>query len=251
MPIRVAIVDDQAIIRVGLTMIVNSSEDFEVVTEAGDGAEALTQVSMHRPDIVLMDLNMPRINGVEATRRLMQLPEPPMVLVLSVFEGDSQVRTALDAGACGFLLKDLRPEELFAALHTVVSGCRVIAPEALTSLVRRAADHTPIRAHGATEKLSLLSRGEHQVLAMLGAGMTNAQIARSLYLSGSSVKTYVSRILAKLELDNRTQAAIIAYEMGIATAASPRAAGHSARSRVPSVPRPRSSTEWAAQRLSA
>ncbi|MGW1077592.1 response regulator [Streptomyces sp. NPDC002537] len=214
------IVDDQAIIRMGLTMLVNSSEDFEVVAEAGDGAEALTQVTAHRPDVVLMDLNMPRINGVEATQRLLRLADPPMVLVLSVIEGDSQVQEALHAGASGFLLKDLRPEELFTALHAVVAGCRVIAPQVLTGLVRKAADHTPIRVHGAGEKLSLLSNGEHRVLSMVGAGMTNAQIARALYLSGASVKTYVSRILAKLGLDNRTQAAIIAYEMGIATPAS-------------------------------
>ncbi|MEU7166283.1 response regulator transcription factor [Streptomyces morookaense] len=219
MSIRVMIVDDQAIIRMGLTMLVDSSDDFEVVAEAGDGAEALSQVAAHRPDVVLMDLNMPRVDGVEATRRLMRLPEPPMVLVLSVFDADARVLEALEAGACGFLLKDLRPEELFAALHTVASGCRVVAPEVLTSLVRRAADHTPIRVNGAGEKLSLLSQGERRVLALVAAGMTNAEIARTLHLSGASVKTYVSRTLAKLGLDNRTQAAIIAYEMGLAPGA--------------------------------
>ncbi|MFC5722295.1 response regulator [Streptomyces gamaensis] len=222
MPIRVAIVDDQAIIRMGLTMLVDSHEDFEVVFEATDGAEAVAQVTAHRPDIVLMDLTMPRLDGVEATRRLMRLPDPPTVLILSVFDTDERVLEALDAGAGGFLLKDLRPEELFAALHTVITGCRVIAPEVLTSLVRKAADRTPVRVGGAGEKLDLLSPGERRVLALVGAGMTNAQIARALQLSGASVKTYVSRTLAKLGLDNRTQAALIAYEMGL-TAPVPRA----------------------------
>ncbi|WP_414166741.1 response regulator [Streptoverticillium reticulum] len=226
MTIRVMIVADQAIIRMGLTTLIDSSDEFEVVGEAGDGAEALPQVTAHRPDVVLMDLNMPRIDGVEATRRLSRLPEPPRVLVLGVFGTDDRVLEALRAGACGFLLKDLRPDELFAAMHTVVLGGRVIAPEVLTSLVRKAADRTPIRLNGAREKLSLLSQGERRVLALVGAGMTNTQIARALELSGASVKTYVSRTLAKLGLDNRTQAAIIAYETGIAgPGAPPPAAG--------------------------
>ncbi|MFK0296791.1 response regulator [Streptomyces sp. NPDC090442] len=215
MPIRVLVADDQAIVRMGVTMLVNSSDDFEVVGEAGDGAEALALATMHQPDIVLMDLNMPGMDGIEATGRLMQMPEPPKVLMLSVFDTDTRVLATLHAGACGFLLKDLKPDELFAALHSVAAGCRVIAPDVMASLVRRAADQTPIRVNGAAEKLSLLSQGERKVLALVGAGMTNAQIARSLCLSGASVKTYVSRTLAKLGLDNRTQAALIAYDMGL------------------------------------
>ncbi|MFB7629826.1 response regulator [Streptomyces sp. NPDC056149] len=215
MPIRVLVVDDQAIVRMGLTMLVGSSDDFEVVGEAGDGTEALALAATRRPDIVLMDLNMPGVDGIEATGRLMRLPEPPKVLMLSVFDTDTRVLAALRAGACGFLLKDLQPEELFAALHSVTAGCRVVAPDVMASLVRRAADQTPIRVNGAAEKLSLLSQGERKVLALVGSGMTNAQIARSLCLSGASVKTYVSRALAKLGLDNRTQAALIAHDMGL------------------------------------
>ncbi|MEC4017967.1 response regulator transcription factor [Streptomyces sp. H27-D2] len=209
--------DDQPIIRGALKMLVDSSDEFEVVAEASDGAEALTQVTTHRPDVVLMDLNMPRIGGIEATRRLTQLPESPYVLILSVYSSEDQVLSALRAGACGFLLKDLRPEELFAALHTVAAGGRVIAPSVLTGLVRRAADNTPIRVNGTHEKLSALSQGEHRVLALVGVGKTNAQIAKELHLSGASVKTYVSRTLAKLGLGNRTQAAILAHESGITT----------------------------------
>ncbi|MFI9650007.1 response regulator [Streptomyces sp. NPDC052040] len=215
MSIRVLVVDDQAIIRMGLKMLVDSQEDFEVVAEADDGAKAVTQVAVHRPDIVLMDLNMPRVDGVAATRRLMRMAAPPSVLVLSVFDSDDRVLEALHAGACGFLLKDLRPEELFAALHAVAAGCRVLAPAVLGSLVRRAAGHTPVRVGGAGEKISLLSQGERRVLVLVSAGMTNKQIADELQLSGASVKTYVSRTLVKLGLDNRTQAAIIAHEMGM------------------------------------
>lgn len=221
MTIRVLVVDDQAIIRMGLTLLVDSHEDFEVVAEATDGVEAIDRVTAHRPDVVLMDMTMPHLDGIEATRRLMRLPEPPVVLMLSVFDAEDRVLEALDAGASGFLLKDLRPEELFAALHTVAAGCRVIAPEVLDRLVRRAADRTPVRVGGAGEKLDLLSPGERRVLALVGAGMTNAQIARTLQLSGASVKTYVSRTLAKLGLDNRTRAALVAYEMGL-TAPGPR-----------------------------
>ncbi|MFE5827201.1 response regulator [Streptomyces erythrochromogenes] len=221
MSIRIVIVDDQVIIRTGLAMLLDASDDFEVVAAAGDGAEALSQVAAHRPDVVLMDLNMPRVDGVEATRRLMRLPEPPLVLALSVCDTDGRVLEALEAGACGFLSKDLKLEELFAALHTVVSGCRVVTSQALTSLVRLAADRTPIRVQGAGEKLSQLSPGERRVLALVGAGMTNGQIAQRLFLSVASVKTYVSRTLAKLDLDNRTQAAIVAYEMGIVAEESP------------------------------
>ncbi|WP_411144444.1 response regulator [Streptomyces sp. x-80] len=210
-----AIVDDQAIIRLGLRRLIETSAEFEVVAEAADGAEAPAQVAAHRPELVLMDLHMPRTDGVEATRRLLRLPAPPHVLILGDCPTDDRVLAALAAGAGGFLLKDLCPDELFAALRTVAAGGRVIAPGVLAGLVRRAADRTPIRVNGTNEKLAALSQGERRVLALVGTGMTNARIAEELQLSGASVKTCVSRTLATLGLDNRTQAAIIAHEAGL------------------------------------
>lgn len=215
MTIRVIIVDDQAIIRSGLRMMIESSEDFEVVGEAVDGADAIIQAKLHRPDIALMDLRMPNMDGVCATRKLVDLPDPPKVLVLSTYHSDGQVLEALDAGASGFLLKDLRCEELFSALHVITSGGRVFAPELLRNLVRQATRRMPVRVNGVDAKVAALSESEHKVLRLIGMGMTNEQIARELHLAGASVKTYVSRTLAKLELGNRTQAAVVAYTMGL------------------------------------
>ncbi|MEU8567120.1 response regulator transcription factor [Streptomyces pathocidini] len=215
MAIRILIVDDQSIIRSGLRMLIESSEDFEVVAEAADGAEAITQVAKYRPDVVLMDLRMPRIDGVEATVQLMRLPDPPNVLVLSTYDTDAQVIEALQAGASGFLLKDLCPQELSSALHAVANGGRVFAAPVLQGLVHQAIRRIPIRVNAVHEKIAALSESEQRVLLLLGVGRTNAQIAEELFLSASSVKTYVSRTLAKLGLENRTQAAIIAYEAGL------------------------------------
>ncbi|MFB7631408.1 response regulator [Streptomyces sp. NPDC056149] len=215
MTIRVAIVDDQAIIRSGLRMMLETSDDFEVVAEAVDGADALSQARAHRPDVALVDLRMPNIDGIAATRKLLELPEPPRVLVLSTYNTDEQVFEALSAGAHGFLLKDLRAEELFSALHVVMSGGRVFARDVLQNLVRRAARRMPVRVHGINAKVAALSDSERKVLALVGMGMTNEQIAKQLHLSGASVKTYVSRTLSKLGLENRTQAAVVAYTVGL------------------------------------
>ncbi|MFD7033411.1 response regulator [Streptomyces sp. NPDC059917] len=217
MSIRVVIVDDQTIIRSGLRMMIESGDGFEVVGEAVDGAEALVQVRSHRPDIVLMDLRMPHVDGIAATRKLLELADPPRVLVLSTYSGDGQVLEALEAGASGFLLKDLRCEELFSALEVVATGGRVFAPEVLRSLVRQAMRRVPVRVDGVDAKVASLSESERKVLRLIGMGMTNEQIARELHLAGTSVKTYVSRTLAKLGLENRTQAAVVAYGMGLAT----------------------------------
>ncbi|MGW8953912.1 response regulator [Streptomyces sp. NPDC055709] len=209
------IVDDQAIIRSGLRVMIESSEDFEVVGEAVDGADAIIQAKLHQPDIALMDLRMPHVDGASATRKLVQLPNPPRVLVLSTYSSDGQVLEALDAGAWGFLLKDLRCEELFSALHVIASGGRVFAPELLQNLVRQAMRRIPVRVNGLDSRVDALSDSERKVLRLIGMGMTNDQIARELHLAGASVKTYVSRTLAKLGLGNRTQAAVVAYTMGL------------------------------------
>ncbi|WP_411144440.1 response regulator [Streptomyces sp. x-80] len=214
MTASVLIVDDQVLIRSGLRQLVGTSPAFEVVAEAGDGAEAVAQARAHRPDVVLMDVRMPRVDGVAATAQLMRFAAPPKVLVLTGFDVDDRVLDALEAGACGFLFKDLTPWQLETAMRTVLAGGRVVAPAVLDSLVRRATG--PARGGAVPDGLGRLSDSERRVLALIGAGLTNAQIARRLHLAQASVKTYVSRTLAKLGLDNRTQAAILAYEAGLA-----------------------------------
>lgn len=217
---RIAVIDDQVIVRTGLKTLVERAEGFEVVAEASDGTQALPLVEAHRPDAVLMDLSMPRLDGVEATRQLMRLPNPPHVLILSVYGTDTRVLDALRAGASGFLLKDLHPQELFAALRTVSAGGRVIDADVLARLIRQASERTPARAGAMDQKLCTLNESERRVLALVGAGLTNAEIAAKLNWSRSSVKTYVSRNLDKLGLESRTQAALLAYRSGL-TASEP------------------------------
>ncbi|MFE2288342.1 response regulator [Streptomyces sp. NPDC059443] len=217
MAIRVMVVDDQSLIRSGLVTLLASAPDMEVVAEAADGAEAVPLARTHRPDVVLMDLVMPKVDGFEATLRLLRLPDPPRVLVLTGYTADDLVLDALRAGAAGFLLKDLRPEELFAGIRTVAAGGSALAPGVMRALLERADTRTGAPDHA--EQLSTLSPGERDVLALVGEGRTNQQIAEALHLSPASVKTYVSRILTQLDLTNRTQAAILAYEAGLVRAA--------------------------------
>ncbi|MFJ8014558.1 response regulator [Streptomyces sp. NPDC096339] len=217
MTIRMMVVDDQSLIRTGLVTLLASAPDIEVVAQAQDGAEAVPLAREHRPDVVLMDLVMPKVDGMEATLRLLRLPEPPRVLVLTGYTADDLVLDALRAGAAGFLLKDQRPEELFAGIRTVAAGGSVLAPAVMRVLLDRAADRPEAPAH--SERLESLSPGERGVLALVGEGRTNQQIAEALHLSPASVKTYVSRILTQLDLSNRTQAAILAHEAGLVRAA--------------------------------
>ncbi|MFJ7265959.1 response regulator [Streptomyces sp. NPDC099050] len=217
MTIRVMVVDDQSLIRSGLVTLLASAPDIEVVAEAADGAEAVPLARTYRPDVVLMDLVMPKVDGMEATLQLLRLPDPPRVLVLTGYTADDLVLDALRAGAAGFLLKDLRPEELFAGIRTVAAGGSALAPGVMRVLLERADTRTGAPDHA--EQLSTLSPGERDVLALVGEGRTNLQIAEALHLSPASVKTYVSRILTQLDLSNRTQAAILAYEAGLVRAA--------------------------------
>ncbi|WP_371615394.1 response regulator [Streptomyces sp. NBC_00454] len=217
MAIRVMVVDDQSLIRSGLVTLLSSAPDMEVVAEAADGAEAVPLARTHRPDVVLMDLVMPKVDGFEATLQLLRLPDPPRVLVLTGYTADDLVLDALRAGAAGFLLKDLRPEELFAGIRTVAAGGSALAPGVMRTLLERA--DTRVETPDHAEQLSTLSPGERDVLALVGEGRTNLQIAEALHLSPASVKTYVSRILTQLDLTNRTQAAILAYEAGLVRAA--------------------------------
>ncbi|WP_411130303.1 response regulator [Streptomyces sp. x-19] len=216
MAIRVLIVDDQSLIRSGLRSVLEADDQFVVVGEAADGVEAVSATQEHRPDVVIMDLRMPRIGGVEATLKLMRLDSPPKVLALTTFNTDDLVIEALNAGASGFLLKDLRSEELVTAVRMVAMGGTVMSPEITAKLVSRAHTRKPASSNGLQERIDSLKDGERAVLALIGAGYTNQRIAEELHLSLASVKTYASRMLTHLGLENRTQAAILAYEAGLA-----------------------------------
>ncbi|WP_345204540.1 response regulator transcription factor [Streptomyces lavendulae] len=216
------------------------AEGFEVAGETVDGADAIVQARLHRPDVVLMDLRMPGLDGVAATRRLAGLPLPPKAAVLSAYGEDGHVLDALGAGASGFLLKDLRCEELVSALRVVSRGGHVFAP--LQSLARRAVRRMPVRVCGVEAKVAALSDGERDVLRLLGKGMTNEQISRERHLAGAGVKTYVSRTLAKMGLDNRTQAALVAYGIGLAGPAESADPGTGAKRREAQPASPMSST---------
>ncbi|WP_329119749.1 response regulator transcription factor [Streptomyces sp. NBC_01465] len=215
MTVRVLIVDDQSIIRSGLRAVLGAYDDVEVAAEAADGAEAVGLARELRPDVILMDLVMPKIGGIEATVQIMRPDDPPRILVLTSFQTDDLVLDALEAGASGFLLKDARPEELIAAVRAVAAGGSAMSPEIMGRLVERAGSRAPAVSDDVREKLDTLTGSEREVLRLIGSGLTNQQIATELHLSPASVKTYVSRMLARLGLDNRTQAAILAYETGL------------------------------------
>lgn len=213
MTVRVMIVDDQPITRSGLRFLVDSIPGYQVVAEAEDGADAVAKAREHEAGLVLMDLRMPRIDGVEATRQLMRMSEPPKVLVMTTFGVDEQALDALEAGAHGFLSKDLRLEELRAGMDVVMSGGQLVSGDMLDFLMLKASRGAAGISVRRKELLVLLTESERRVLSLLGAGLSNSEIADALYLSVSSVKTYVSRLLQKLNLDNRTQAAVLAYEL--------------------------------------
>ena len=212
--IRVLVADDQTLVRSGFRMILRSDVDLEVVGEAADGVEAVTLARELRPDVVLMDVRMPKVDGIEATRRIMRGDEPrPRVLVLTTFDLDEYVFAALRAGASGFLLKDAPEEQLLAAIRVAASGGALFSPSVTTRLIERfasldGAEVTPV-------DLSSLTEREREVLVLLARGLSNAEIAAQLVVSDHTVKTHVARILRKLELRDRTQAVIAAYESGL------------------------------------
>ncbi len=214
MSIRVLLVDDQPLLRTGFRLILQSEPDLEVVGEAGDGEVALAQVRALRPDVVLMDIRMPRMDGVEATRRLTTLDAPPRVLVLTTYELDEYVVDSLRAGASGFLLKDVPAEDLVEAVRVVHRGEAVVAPRVTRRLLDRFARLLPAADTG-TAPLPELTEREHQVLLLVARGLSNAEIAGELVLSETTVKTHVSNLLMKLGLRDRVQAVVLAYERGI------------------------------------
>src|ERR1700738_3246436 len=212
--IRVLIVDDQALVRDVFRMILELDGEIEVVGEAHDGESALAEIDRTGPDLVLMDIRMPGMDGLEATRRLMRRNDAPRVLVLTTYDADANVVEAMRAGASGFLLKDVRKGQLVRAVHQAAAGDSVIDPAITARLIERLMGER--RRPEAEAALGLLSARELEVLTLMAKGLTNAELADRLFVSESTVKTHVARILAKLDLRDRVQAVIFAYEVGLA-----------------------------------
>jgi DNA-binding NarL/FixJ family response regulator len=214
-PIRVVVVDDQALVRAGLRAILEASPGIEVVGEAGDGEGALEVIRRRAPRVVLMDVQMPGMDGIEATRRIHEAAgdDSPGVLMLTTFDRDEYVYGALRAGASGFLLKDAPPEDLIAAIRAVASGDALIAPGVTRRLIERFVRSAPAAA--APPALAALTPREAEVLTLVARGLSNGEIATELVLSEATVKTHVKRLLQKLGLRDRVQAVVMAYEVGL------------------------------------
>jgi len=216
-PIRVLVADDQHLVRTGFRMILDTEDDIEVVAEAADGAEAVELAARHRPDVVLMDVRMPQVDGIEATRRLAarDVRDHARVLILTTFDLDDYVYAALRNGASGFLLKDTPAEELVRAVRVVAGGEALLAPSVTRRLIEEFS-RGPARPTPPTE-LATLTEREHEVLGLMARGLSNAEIADELVLGETTVKTHVGRILTKLRLRDRVQAVVLAYESGLVT----------------------------------
>lgn len=211
-PIRVVLVDDQALFRAGIRMVVASQPDLEVVGEASDGAQAIEVVRAARPDVVLMDIRMPVMDGLAATEALLAEPDPPRVVMLTTFDLDEAAARAIQRGASGFLLKDADPEFLLAAIRTVHAGSSVIAAAATRELFASLGEP----ARPAPAAFGTLTDREREIFALAARGLSNAEIAAREFLSEATVKTHVSRILAKLALRDRVQLVVFAFEHGLA-----------------------------------
>lgn len=211
--VRVVLVDDDALVRSGLRMILSSAEDLEVVGEADDGAGAVAEVREHRPDVVLMDIRMPEMNGITATAALRRLDGPPQVIVLTTFQADEQVMSALRAGAGGFLLKDTPPAEIVTAVRLVASGAAMLSPSVTRTLLSQVGDaQASDRRRSAAHRLASWTDREREVA--VGSGASNAEVAASLFMSEATVKAHVSRLFAKLDVANRVQIAICVHDAG-------------------------------------
>jgi DNA-binding NarL/FixJ family response regulator len=218
--IRVLIADDQALVRGGFRLILEAQKDIEVVGEAQDGEDAFTQARELQPDVVLMDIRMPKMDGLEATRRLLSDGSESRVLVLTTFDADEYVYEAMRAGASGFLLKDVRPEQLADAVRVVASGDALLAP-AITRRLIEDFMRRPAPGSGKPPELSELSQRELEVLKLIAQGLSNAEIAASLFLSEATIKTHVTHILTKLRLRDRVQAVVLSYECGLVQPSAP------------------------------
>jgi len=212
--IKVLIADDQALVRSGFRMILESRDDLTVVGEAGDGEQAIRLVEQTRPDVVLMDVRMPGLDGVAATARLTAAPDAPKVIILTTYDLEEPLYAALRAGASGFLLKDVRPADLVEAIRVVAGGDALLAPTATRRLLDRflVTDVTPAAPGGSLDRLT---EREREVLTLIARGASNAEIADRLVVSETTVKTHVSAILRKLEVRDRVQAVVLAYDLGV------------------------------------
>jgi len=213
--IRVLVVDDDALVRAGLTMLLAGVDDIEIVGEAADGSEVEHAVAEHQPDVVLMDIRMPRMDGLAATEIVRARDPSPEVIVLTTFDADDHVLSALRAGASGFLLKDTSPADIVRAIRAVASGEPILSP----TITRRLIEHATKSEGGerrrhARERLDLLSEREREVAVAIGEGKSNAEIGSELYMSVATVKAHVSRLLEKLEFNNRVQIALLAHDAG-------------------------------------
>lgn len=215
-PIRVVVVDDQPLVRAGFAMVLDAQPDIEVVGEAGDGAEALALLERTTADVVVMDIRMPVMDGVEATERIGERPNPPKILVLTTFDTDNDAFAALQAGASGYLLKDVPPEDFLAAIRVVAAGDSVVAPRLTRRLLERFAGQlVPAPEPQDDDRLAVLTERERDVLELVGRGLSNSEIAARLYVAETTVKTHLGRILTKLELRDRVQAVVLAYQTGL------------------------------------
>jgi DNA-binding NarL/FixJ family response regulator len=213
-PVRVAIVDDDALVRAGLIRMLDGVHGISIVGDAADGDQVMQLVDAHAPDVILMDIRMPKVDGIVATGRVRRRPNPPEVLVLTTFDTDDHVVRALRAGASGFLLKDTPPAKIVAAIHAVANGEPAISPQ----VMRRLMDRVAVAAdqhQKAQVRLKALTEREIAVIRAVATGLSNAEIATVLYMSVATVKAHISTILSKLGLDNRTQIALLAHDAGI------------------------------------
>ncbi|MFC3493657.1 response regulator [Glycomyces rhizosphaerae] len=222
MTIKVLIADDQAMVRAGFAALLNAQADIEVVGDAEDGVGAVTETSRLRPDVVLMDVRMPTMDGLEAAKRILSVPEErrPRVLMLTTFDLDDYVYEALRMGASGFLLKDAPPGDLIAAVRVVAAGDALLAPSVTRRLIEQSFKAKP--ALQRSTKLDALTPREEEVLRLIARGLSNPEIAAALFVSEQTVKTHVGKVFAKLGLRDRAQAVICAYETGLITAGDPR-----------------------------
>jgi DNA-binding NarL/FixJ family response regulator len=214
-PVRILLADDQPLLRTGFRMVLGGEDDLDIVGEAGDGAEAVDLARRLLPDVVLMDIRMPRLDGVAATRAIVAAQLPVRVLILTTFDLDEYVVGALRAGASGFLAKDVPADDLVSAIRTVAAGEAVVAPRILKRLLDRFAVTLPDLTATAPRTLDVLTEREREVLVQMARGLSNAEIARALTVSETTVKTHVGHVLTKLGLRDRVQAVVLAYETGV------------------------------------